>query len=168
MQDDGAVWAQVVRRDATAFERVYRDHFVRVRGFLRVYLGNTPAVEDVAQDTLLQLWRQPGGFDPTRSTLRAYLLGIARKRAAGWWRQQRPSAELPPDVAAASGGEAYLLHDALQRLEPNLRNVLWLREVEGYSYDELARILDIPVGTVRSRLFAAREQLRRIWRAAEE
>jgi RNA polymerase sigma-70 factor, ECF subfamily len=58
-----------------------------------------------------------------------------------------------------------LMKDALALLEPDLRNVMWLREVEGYSYDELAHILDIPVGTVKSRLFSAREQLRRIWKS---
>lgn len=42
---------------------------------------------------------------------------------------------------------------------------IWLREVEGYSYDELAQILEIPPGTVASRLFAAREELRKIWQA---
>jgi RNA polymerase sigma-70 factor (ECF subfamily) len=60
-----------------------------------------------------------------------------------------------------------LLNDALQQLDPELRNALWLREVEGYSYDELSRILDIPLGTVKSRLFSAREQLRRIWKSPE-
>jgi RNA polymerase sigma-70 factor (ECF subfamily) len=56
------------------------------------------------------------------------------------------------------------MEDALARLEPERRSLLWLREVEGYSCAELAGMLDIPLGTVKSRLFAAREQLRRIWR----
>jgi RNA polymerase sigma-70 factor (ECF subfamily) len=42
--------------------------------------------------------------------------------------------------------------------------VLWLREVEGYSYDELSQILGTPLGTIKSRLFAAREELRKIWK----
>jgi len=53
--------------------------------------------------------------------------------------------------------------DALSRLDPEQRALLWLREVEGQSYAELAEILEIPVGTVKSRLFAAREGLRGVW-----
>jgi RNA polymerase sigma-70 factor (ECF subfamily) len=60
------------------------------------------------------------------------------------------------------------MSDALQQLEPDLRNVLWLREVEGYSYDELASILGLPLGTVKSRLFSAREQLRRVWQTTNQ
>jgi RNA polymerase sigma-70 factor, ECF subfamily len=55
--------------------------------------------------------------------------------------------------------------DALARLPKEQRALLWLREVEGQSYAELAVILEIPIGTVRSRLFAAREALRKIWRS---
>ena len=54
------------------------------------------------------------------------------------------------------------------RLPEKQRALIWLREVEGQSYAELAEILEIPVGTVRSRLFAAREELRRVWQAAPE
>ena len=53
--------------------------------------------------------------------------------------------------------------DAFSRLGTEERSLLWLREVEGQSYVELAEILEIPVGTVKSRLFVAREELRRIW-----
>jgi RNA polymerase sigma-70 factor, ECF subfamily len=136
-----------------------------VRRFLRIYLGNTPIVDDVAQETFLQLWRRPAGFDPSRSTIGTYLFGIARKRAADFWRSHRPADSIPADAAVEeSQASALLLKDALQRLDPESRSVLWLREVEGYSYDELARILDVPLGTVKSRLFTAREQLRRVWK----
>lgn len=59
-----------------------------------------------------------------------------------------------------------MMSDALQRLPEEQRTLLWLREVEGQSYTELALILDIPVGTVRSRLFMARHALRAIWLGA--
>ena len=166
MQEDEDLWVQVARGGAAAFEQVYSDNFARVRSFLRVYLGNTPAVDDVAQETFLQFWQRPGSFDPDRSTLRTYLLGIARKRAADWWRRHRPTDEIERAVAiTACDTSTLLLSDALQQLDPEMRNILWLREVEGYGYDELARILAVPLGTVRSRLFTAREHLRRVWKA---
>jgi RNA polymerase sigma-70 factor (ECF subfamily) len=55
------------------------------------------------------------------------------------------------------------MRDGLMRLDADERGLLWLREVEGYSYEELAEILGVPLGTVKSRLFTARESLRRIW-----
>jgi RNA polymerase sigma-70 factor (ECF subfamily) len=58
--------------------------------------------------------------------------------------------------------------DAFRQLPEEQRTLLWLRAVEGLSYAELAVILAIPVGTVSSRLFAAREALRRIWRAPDK
>ncbi len=164
MQEDEARWTQVTRRSAAAFEQIYQDNFARVRSFLRVYLNDAAVVDDVAQETFLHFWRRPGGFDPSRSTLRTYLLGIARKRASEWWRHHRPAEAIQPDSAAAEEPSNLLLSEVLHQLDPDLRNILWLREVEGYSYDELARILGIPLGTVKSRLFAAREQLRRVWR----
>lgn len=56
-----------------------------------------------------------------------------------------------------------MVTDALRRLAVEQRTLLWLREVEGQTYEELAMIFGVPVGTVRSRLFAAREALRALW-----
>jgi RNA polymerase sigma-70 factor (ECF subfamily) len=145
------------------FEQIYGANIARVRSFLRIYLGNSTVVDDVAQETFFQFWCRPNGFDPARSTLRTYLLGIARKRAADWWRHHRPTAEPQAELASTANPSMYLLCDAMDRLDQDLRNILWLREVEGYSYDELAHILDLPLGTVKSRLFTARERLRQLW-----
>jgi RNA polymerase sigma-70 factor, ECF subfamily len=168
MTDDQDLWARLGRGDAVAFERFYRDHSRRLRAFLRIYLGNAPAVDDIAQEAFVQIWRHPNGFNPTRSTLKAYLFGIARNRAADWWRHNEnpvvPSAE--PELDGAES--PLLIRDAVARLQPELRSVLWLREVDGYSYDELTQILAIPLGTVKSRLFSAREGLRKIWKAASK
>jgi RNA polymerase sigma-70 factor (ECF subfamily) len=120
--------------------------------------------EDVAQETFLQLWRRPNGFHPEKGSLRAYLFGIGRKRAAEWWRQRKPTAdELETEQRDCKTETSSLVDDVFSRLGIDERALLWLREVEGQSYAELAEILDIPVGTVKSRLFTAREELRRIW-----
>jgi len=107
---------------------------------------------------------------PDRGTLRAYLYGIARKRAAEWWRSQRPQeVEVDADTSRpACPSEILSVRDAFSQLPEEQRTLLWLREVEGQSYAELAAILEIPVGTVRSRLFAAREQLRSLWHGTRQ
>jgi RNA polymerase sigma-70 factor (ECF subfamily) len=150
--------------DPEAFGRFYRTHEARLRSFLRRSLGDAMAAEDIAQEAFLQLWQRPNGFNPGRGSLKAYLFGIAARRAADWWRHRRPEGPLPPEAAARAGEAPALIADALQRLDLDARSLLWLREVEGYSHQELAAMLGIPLGTVKSRLFAGREQLRRIWK----
>jgi RNA polymerase sigma-70 factor (ECF subfamily) len=163
--DGQELWRKLRRGDVAAFENFYRSQVGRLQNFLRRYLGDARAAEDVAQEAFLQLWRKPNGFNPARATLKAYLFGIAAKRGADWWRRQAKHVSQPLPTPVASGGAPrILMGDALERLEPEARSLLWLREVEGYSYTELAEIIDIPLGTVRSRLFTAREELRRIWK----
>jgi RNA polymerase sigma-70 factor, ECF subfamily len=164
MEDGLDLRDRLRRGDAEAFGRFYRQHVVRLREFLRRYLGDAKTAEDVAQDAFLQLWQHPNGFDPARAPLKAYLFGIAAKRAADWWRHREREERMVASPQAWRGTEpATLMEEALAHLEPETRSLLWLRAVEGYSCRELAEMLGIPLGTVKSRLFAAREQLRRIW-----
>ncbi len=167
MQESRPLWRQFIGGEPIGFEKLYLANFLAVRNFLRMYLGDRSAVDDITQDTFLQLWKRPDHFDPARSNVRAYLFGIARRKAADWWRQQSISNAVAPEISYHSES-TLLITDALQHLEPDQRNILWLREIEGYSYTELASILDIPLGTVRSRLFTAREQLRRLWQTTSE
>jgi RNA polymerase sigma-70 factor (ECF subfamily) len=119
------------------------------------------------QETFMRIWQRPNGFEPERGTLRAYLFGAARKRAAEWWRKQDArTAAVRDEPAECKAETASLVGDAFARLPEDQRTLIWLREVEGQSYAELSLILEIPVGTVRSRLFTAREALRSVWHAA--
>jgi len=164
LPDDRELWERICRGDTRAFDGFYQENASRLNGFLRQLLGNMQTAEDVAQETFLQLWRRPNGFHPENGSLRAYLFGIGRKRAAEWWRQHKPTADEQETVKRECKTEtSSLVGDSFSRLGADERTLLWLREVEGQSYAELAKILDIPVGTVKSRLFAAREELRRIW-----
>jgi RNA polymerase sigma-70 factor, ECF subfamily len=167
---DHELWERIRGRDASAFEAFYRENAARLCAFLRQMVGSPQAAEDLMQETFTQMWKSPNGFRPELGSLRAYLFGIGRKRAAEWWRRRQRGVEEQPEkqreeVAEPAAGFS-AIHDALGRLTEEQRSLLWLREVEGQSYADLAEILLIPVGTVKSRLFAAREELRRIWHSS--
>jgi RNA polymerase sigma-70 factor (ECF subfamily) len=168
--DDHDLWERIRNRDASAFEAFYRENAGWLCAYLLHVVGSTQAAEDVMQDTFTQIWKSPNGFRSELGSLRGYLFGIGRKRAAEWRRKQR---RVPAEQSGNRGEEIVqasasfsTVGDAFNRLPEEQRSLLWLREVEGQSYAELAAILKIPVGTVKSRLFAAREELRRIWRSS--
>jgi len=169
LADDRDIWERICRGDGGAFDALYRTQGPKMEVFLRRVLGSRQAAEDVMQETFAAIWQRPNGFAPERGTLRAYLFGAARKRAADWWRKQdAPRESVRNEPAESSSETASLLADAVSRLSAEGRALIWLREVEGYSYDELAQIFAIPAGTVASRLFAAREELRRIWQSTPQ
>jgi RNA polymerase sigma-70 factor (ECF subfamily) len=167
--DDRELWKKIANGNADAFDTWYRETAPRLRVFLRHLLGGEQETEDVMQETFTQIWRRPHRFDPDRGSPRAYLFGVARRQAAEWRRKQKPANELGIDPPAPSRVEvASMVTEAFSHLTLENRTLLWLREVEGQSYEELSMILDVPLGTVRSRLFAAREALRTLWRTADQ
>ena len=108
--------------------------------------------------------------------LRAWLLTIVRNCCYSWRQNRRDakhveyddgthgvdsSGRFATDAAAVGESERGLLSSALDGLTPEFREVLVLREIEGYSYQEIARVTGVPIGTVMSRLARARERLRR-------
>lgn len=164
MADDREVWERICRGDAAAFDALYRSYRPKLEVFFRRVLCNRQAAEDVMQETFAGIWQRPNGFEPERGTLRAYLFGAARKRAADWWRRNGTARESVLSETAQQNSEIRpLISDALSQLSAEGRALIWLREVEGYSYEELAQVFDVPAGTVASRLFAVREELRGIW-----
>ncbi|MGA8185978.1 MAG: RNA polymerase sigma factor [Terriglobia bacterium] len=169
MSDDRELWKRIASGNADAFDAWYRETAPRLRSFLRHLLANEQAVEDVMQETFTQIWHRPHRFDPDRGSPRAYLFGAARRQAAEWRRKQHAADEPEFEPLAPSRVEiASMVTEAFNRLTLEHRTILWLREVEGQSYEELAMILDVPLGTVRSRLFAAREALRVLWGMARQ
>src|ERR1700736_709301 len=135
------------------------------RGVLR----NTADAEDVAQEALLRAYRRFGRLRD-RTRFRAWLvritfrLALDRARSAKrrelretLWAQPVPRATTE-DLAASSEFHAHLAR-ALDALSPKLRLVLLLAAMEGHTLDEVAALLGLPIGTVKSRLFFARKQL---------
>ncbi|HZM96836.1 MAG TPA: RNA polymerase sigma factor [Vicinamibacterales bacterium] len=140
-------------------------------------MSGPAAAADITQDVFVSLLRYPNRFDPVRGTLRAFLLGIARNLALKHWRaehrfeplddapQTRDAAQTrafvaePVDLERGEIGE--IVGRAVRALRPLQREVVILAEYEGLTLAEIARAVDADVGTVKSRLHRARENLRR-------
>lgn len=143
----------------------YRPPLVRL---LTGLTGDLATAEDLAQDTFLQAFRKLGGLrEPERFYPWVRRLAFRQALRLLKGRREIPSAILPDPGSAADPATAAELRMAVQavlaRLPPDFRAVLVLREMEQLDYAEIAEALEVPVGTVRSRLFAARERFRAHW-----
>jgi len=124
--------------------------------------------EDIAQDVFLSILRHPDRFDSSRGGLRPFLLGIARNLVLKRWREKNRWEELDEERFVASpvnierSETAQIVSDAVRALPSLQREVLILAEYEELSLEEIARAVDAEVGTVKSRLHRARENLRRM------
>ena len=150
----------------------YRDRVVRLATHV---LRSPREAEDVAQEAFIKAFRQIDNFRGDAGFY-AWLYRIVVNLCLDRMRRKSASSEMPleegllPCIAAHSPDvdRRMAVEQILDTLTPPMRAALVLREVEGMEYAEIAVVLQIPVGTVRSRLNTAREQFRRRWMAAEE
>ena len=149
----------------------YRDRVVRLAAHV---LHNSREAEDVAQEAFVKAFRQIGQFRGD-SGFYAWLYRIVINLCLDRMRRKCVTAEMPMEEGAmpllsspAPDMEKRLaVEQVLNSLTAPMRAALVLREVEGLEYAEIAAVLQIPVGTVRSRLNTAREQFRRRWMAIQ-
>jgi RNA polymerase sigma-70 factor (ECF subfamily) len=157
------------------FEQEMLPHLDAAYRLARWLMRNEQDAQDVAQEAYLRAFRFFPGF--RGGDARAWLLKIVRNTCYTWLLANRPlqdAAEFdenlfPPDSCAPNPEEAMLQNDsstlvrkAMEKLPPNYREVLILRELEGMSYKEIADITGMPAGTVMSSLSRARGRLRQI------
>ncbi|ACB74825.1 RNA polymerase sigma factor [Opitutus terrae] len=150
--------------DALAqLEALYRDHSRALIAYFRQQRALAPQAEDLLQDTFVRAIRSLGRLCTSVSP-RAYLFGIARHVSLDALRSPRPPEPLlrEPDAPASPAEDARLefLRVAIARLPAAQRETLLLKLQHDLSYEEIAEVLAIPIGTVRSRLHHAVLQLR--------
>jgi RNA polymerase sigma-70 factor (ECF subfamily) len=171
MTDDEILLVKRAQKgDAAAFESLYGLHLKRVYNIAWRMTGNAADAEDVAQEVMLKAWRALPRFK-LGSAFGTWLYRIAmnacadelrrrKKKTVSVEEMQESGRELPVEgfeERSASGGS---IARAMLRLGEEYRSALILRDVEGYAYEEIAGILRCPIGTVRSRINRAREQMR--------
>jgi RNA polymerase sigma-70 factor (ECF subfamily) len=168
--EDAVLVRQMRSGDTEAGSRFVRQQYPRIYRYL-LYLTRRPDVaEDLTQETFLQAWRSLDTFDE-RASLRPWLHRIAhREFLQSLRRQRRQPAEwmttaLEEIAASPAPGAAWTdtieLHSLIGRLPVEEREAVILHYLEGYEYQEIARILGVPAGRVRHRLSEARCRLQR-------
>jgi RNA polymerase sigma-70 factor (ECF subfamily) len=161
---------RLVQGDEEAFGRLVAEHGPAARRLARLVLRDVNDADDAVQDGFLAAWRSIARFDPRRP-FRPWLMRIVlnaardlRRRRAVRQTQVLVGDEASPDVAPdRQAGRALLrarLAEALATLPERARVAVTLFDAEGYSHSEIAELLDVPAGTVRSDVFHARRNLR--------
>jgi RNA polymerase sigma factor (sigma-70 family) len=163
MVSDEALMLQFQRGSREAFEELFARYRGPLYGFFRRRLQSHERAEEMAQETFLAVIRATARYEP-RALVRTYLYGIALKLLAAERRKppQNESlgqSDIEPAIDDASDS-ALWVRQALEKLEEPEREILMLREYEQLSYSEIARLLRLPVNTVRSRLFRSRMALK--------
>jgi len=150
------------RGDGLAFRELFDRYKNPLYGFVRRRVDDPGRAEEITQDILMTLVQRRNGYE-VRSSFRTYLYRIAMNRVASEHRRTNSTQSPEPEPAAGSDPTVVQqVRDALDRLEPEQKQVVMLREYEGLNYQEISKVLDIPLGTVRSRLFRAKLALREL------
>lgn len=166
--------AELLRRigqgDEDAMAAFYREHGRVVFAQVLLVTGDRVLAEEIVQDTMLAVWRGAGSFRG-ESSVRSWVIAIARRQTRDRLRGRRlrvvddafladqPGLGPGPEVMALDRAELAEVRDAIRELAPAHREVLGLAFGSGLSLPEVAGVLEIPVGTVKSRLTAARAAL---------
>lgn len=169
------------RQDGEAFAKVIDAYQNRVYGFVKRMVSNPEEAADIAQDVFIRAYQSFSRFDG-RCSLRTWLFRIAYNLCIDRARKQKRSVEetsldwagdedaaweVPddrwdPQTIVLDDEMQTVVESALASMSDKLRTVLLLHDKEDFAYDEIAQTLDLPIGTVKSRLFLARAHLQKV------
>jgi RNA polymerase sigma-70 factor (ECF subfamily) len=175
--EDTELIARIARGDRSALETLYARHQAALLAYLLHFTFDRGVAEELLQDTLVAVWKNAHGF-AGRSSVGAWLFGIARRRAYKRLRRRAPpllaldaaddvvDTEPEPEAALLASADRAEVAQAVARLAVAHQEVLLLTFVHQLSYAEIADVLGVPLGTVKSRLNHAKRALRDLLRAA--
>jgi RNA polymerase sigma-70 factor (ECF subfamily) len=161
--------------DAPAFTVVFDRHGSAAFSLAYRMCGQRARAEDVVQEAFLSLWRSGARYDPARGSVRSWILGAVHNRAIDAFRRgvakegqdvgdEQLAAQLPAaertDAQVERRDEARLVRGALLELPPDQRQVIELAYFGGFTHSEIARMLELPAGTVKGRMRLGLSKLR--------
>ena len=178
MQGDELLLRRACKGDVQAFEELMQSHESRIYAIALRMMGNREDAQDCAQEAMVRIYRAMGSFKGQsalatwiyRITMNSCLDELRRRKARkvtsldslvdnGWSPTDTGDT---PEEHGLRVEKQNALNQAIQSLPDDMRAAIILRDVKGYSYDEIASILDANVGTIKSRISRGREKLREI------
>jgi RNA polymerase sigma-70 factor, ECF subfamily len=177
---DSTLVARCLSGEDAAWEQLVRQHTRRVYGLCYRFTGKDSDAQDLTQDVFLRVFRALAGFRSTEGSFATWLTRLTRNLLIDHYRRTRNERvtdsieeQLPrveegfvtvsrPDSVLAGREASELLQGALRKLSPELRETIILRDLQEMEYREIAQVLSIPEGTVKSRLNRGRAELARL------
>ena len=175
-ETDGELIRRVAAREAEAFEELYRRYSPAAYGLATRVIRQPFLAQEAVHDAFAAVWNAPEAFDPSRGPFRSFLLSLVHHRAVDAVRREerirdRERRANPPEVPAEDVEEVVVeevgladrrraVRDALGTLPPEQRQAVELMYFRGWTQARIARETGVPLGTVKSRVFAAMRSLR--------
>jgi len=180
LEPDAQLVQQCLRGEGPAWEELVRRHTRRVFNLCYRYTGNATEAEDLSQEVFLRLYRTLASYKPAFGAFPTWLTSVTRNLLVDNYRrtrhdrqtdsiddsmtqvEQKHSTARAPDKLAQAAELSVQLQRALARLSPELRESVILRDLQGLEYNEIQEVLQVPEGTVKSRINRGRIELARI------
>jgi RNA polymerase sigma-70 factor, ECF subfamily len=189
--EDAQVVAALIRRciagDAAAWEEIVQRYHRRIYNICYRFAGSGDDAQDLTQEVFIKMYRTLNTFDGERAAFMTWVTTITRNLLVDHFRKTKhdrvtdsldaPVSEredamplsdrieegsLPPDARVQSRETSESVHQALQKLSPELREAVILRDLQDMDYREIATVLKVPEGTVKSRINRGRTELARL------
>jgi RNA polymerase sigma-70 factor (ECF subfamily) len=172
---DEELMALVYEGDTRAFEVIFDRHAGVAFSLAYRMCGRRPLAEEIVQEAFMSLWRSTARYDPSRGSVRSWVLRVVHNRAVDAFRRELPSAshDVPDDWISEvlparertedevqRRSDARLVRSALDELPRDQRQVIELAYFGGFSHAQIAAALGVPAGTVKGRMRLGLSKLR--------
>jgi RNA polymerase sigma-70 factor (ECF subfamily) len=180
LEPDVQLVQRCLRGDGSAWEELVRRHTRRIYNLCYRFTGNVQEAEDLTQEVFLRVYRTLGSYRAMHGGFATWVTSVTRNLLIDHYRrsrrdrltdsleealpviEQRESSAPRPDQFAARGELSEQVQHALQQLSPELREAVVLRDLQGLEYKEIQEVLQVPEGTVKSRINRGRIELARL------
>jgi RNA polymerase sigma-70 factor (ECF subfamily) len=185
VEDDPTLVTRCLAGENAAWESLLKTHTRKVFNLCYRFTGRPAEAEDLTQEVFIKIFQTLQSYDAAQGTFATWLNRIARNHLVDHYRRTRkdritsslddegsameetPSATAGPGAQVESRERRELLQRGLDKLSPDLREAVILRDLNDMDYDEIARVLAVPQGTVKSRINRGRLELARVLKRME-